>query len=205
MRAARQPTQRERREATIEKILQATLLSLGEVGYSNLSISLVSDKAEVSRGAVFHHFATKRDLVGAAMRRFFDERYDRLMEAILSPAINTASVDERLDLFRRELTRDSGVSLEIFNAIRTDESLREFLSDAKAPRYSEQLTGYIGMFPEAGSTEDSRIFIATFVAFLRGMCIQEITDAGRINAMFEMMRTMVHLYFAHIADNQHKA
>ena len=49
------------------RILEATIDSLVENGYSGLSTSAVTERAGISRGAMHHHFPTKMALVAAVV------------------------------------------------------------------------------------------------------------------------------------------
>lgn len=63
--APRRRTQRERREGTIRKLLDAASETLIEVGYAEASVQRICDRAEVSQGALFRHFATRDELMAA--------------------------------------------------------------------------------------------------------------------------------------------
>lgn len=191
------PTQQERSEAMVARLLEATLSCLERVGYANLSIALVTAEAGVSRGALFHHFENKLDLAAAAMRAFFDERYDRIAAAMASSDHGHLSVEERIDLLRNELGRNFETSLEIINALRTEEELRARVLSSELPRFEEQLSGYLAMFPEAGANEDRRAFVAVVAAFLRGMFIEQILGGGDLpEAMYATFRKMAAGYLA---------
>lgn len=56
-------TQADRSEETRGKLLEAALKVLREQGYSDLSIAEVAKEAELSRGALMHHYPTKDDLI----------------------------------------------------------------------------------------------------------------------------------------------
>ncbi len=58
-------TQRERREATIRKLLDAATETLVEVGYAEASVQRICDRAGVSQGALFRQFATREQLMVA--------------------------------------------------------------------------------------------------------------------------------------------
>src|SRR5262249_59611980 len=59
-------TQRQRREATIAKLLDATLAALIDVGYTRASIKEICLRAGVSDGGLFRHFQSRLDLILAA-------------------------------------------------------------------------------------------------------------------------------------------
>lgn len=59
----------DRSRATRERLLDAAVDSLAEVGWHGTTVVAVAARAGVSRGAAQHHFATRGELVGAAMER----------------------------------------------------------------------------------------------------------------------------------------
>ncbi|KRF13868.1 hypothetical protein ASG90_13680 [Nocardioides sp. Soil797] len=65
--------QQERSRATRQRLLDATVESLAEVGWAGTSVVGVAARAGVSRGAAQHHFATRDDLVRAAVESVLDE------------------------------------------------------------------------------------------------------------------------------------
>lgn len=182
-------TQRERSAATIDALLRGTLTCLARDGYASMSLTTVCVEAGVSRGTVFHHFKSKQDMAAQAMRRFFDDRYDRLMAA-LADEPGRLSIGDRIDLFRRVLTRDADLNIEIHNALRTDDALRALVLDAEGPRRDEQMEGYLGIFPEAGSPAARRTFVATLNACMRGLCFEEMMGHAHIEDMYRLIRTM---------------
>ncbi len=62
-------SQESRSRATQDRLLEATIRCLAEVGYGRLTTSLVCDRAGLTRGAQMHHFPTKALLVRAAVER----------------------------------------------------------------------------------------------------------------------------------------
>jgi AcrR family transcriptional regulator len=64
----------DRSRATRERLLEATIASLAESGWSRTTVATVAARAGVSRGAAQHHFPTRGDLVTAAIRHMTDVR-----------------------------------------------------------------------------------------------------------------------------------
>ena len=64
--APRRRTQKERREATIEKLVGATIASLLAVGYTRTTVKEICRRAGVSHGALFRFFPSVLDVVLAA-------------------------------------------------------------------------------------------------------------------------------------------
>ncbi|NLE78382.1 MAG: TetR/AcrR family transcriptional regulator [Rhodococcus sp.] len=70
---AREPKQ-DRSRATRERLLEATIDALAELGWSATTVGVVAQRAGVSRGAAQHHFPTREDLFTAALDMMFDAR-----------------------------------------------------------------------------------------------------------------------------------
>jgi AcrR family transcriptional regulator len=63
---ARQP-QQDRSRATRQRLLEAAIECLAEVGWAGSTVAVVAERAGVSRGAAQHHFPTREDLFAAAV------------------------------------------------------------------------------------------------------------------------------------------
>lgn len=61
---AREPKQ-DRSRATRRRLLEATIDCLVESGWAATTVSVVAERAGVSRGATQHHFPTREDLITA--------------------------------------------------------------------------------------------------------------------------------------------
>jgi AcrR family transcriptional regulator len=66
--------QAERRRITRGKLLDATIDSLIEKGYSRTTTVEVGERAGLSRGTQLHHFPSKEELLVAAIEHLADER-----------------------------------------------------------------------------------------------------------------------------------
>jgi AcrR family transcriptional regulator len=73
------PTQQERTEATTTALVTAARELFAEDGYAATSLDAVVAKAGVTKGALYHHFAGKRELFAAV----FTAEQERLSRAIL--------------------------------------------------------------------------------------------------------------------------
>jgi AcrR family transcriptional regulator len=121
-------TQRERREATVGKLVAATIAAIADVGYAKTSVQEICGRAGLSHGGMFRHFDTRLDLVVTAAAEVgrrqisgFTDRFTRLdpREATLTSALRLV----------RDASRDSvnEVWCELLVAARTDAELRERL------------------------------------------------------------------------------
>ncbi|MFH9329773.1 TetR/AcrR family transcriptional regulator [Streptomyces althioticus] len=72
-RAGRVPKQ-DRSRATRQRLLEAAVSCLAEHGWAGSTVSVVAERAGVSRGAAQHHFPTREDLFTAAVEYVAEER-----------------------------------------------------------------------------------------------------------------------------------
>lgn len=69
----REPRQ-DRSRATRQRLLEAAIECLAEVGWSGSTVAVVAERAGVSRGAAQHHFPTREDLFTSAVEHVTSER-----------------------------------------------------------------------------------------------------------------------------------
>ncbi|WP_406208431.1 TetR/AcrR family transcriptional regulator [Kitasatospora sp. NBC_01560] len=124
--AARAP-QQDRSRATRQRLLAAAVDCLAETGWHGSTVSVVAERAGVSRGAAQHHFPTREDLFTAAVEHVTAERLaavrahaDDLPAA--GPARTEAVVGMIVRLYTGPLFR---AALHLWVAAATEEPLRE--------------------------------------------------------------------------------
>src|SRR3954447_12750425 len=79
--AARVPrTQQQRRDETRRALLDAAVESLIEVGFARTTTLEVQRRADVSRGALLHHFPSKTELLVAAIAHLAEMRARELKQ-----------------------------------------------------------------------------------------------------------------------------
>ena len=134
--AARAPrTQQQRRDETRRALLDAAVESLIDVGFARTTTLEVQRRANVSRGALLHHFPSKDELLVAAIDHLASMRGAQLK------ALAAQLPEERAGRARTEAVLDllwqcfSGeffqVTMELRTAARTDAELRPVLVTAE--------------------------------------------------------------------------
>jgi len=120
-------TQDERSRETRLKLMDAVVACLVEYGWSGTTTALVSQQAGVSRGAQLHHFASRGELVAAAVEhvgaRGVRELRSRAagVAAVEGAGRTEAVVQLIVDFFTSPLF---AAALELWVAARTDAELR---------------------------------------------------------------------------------
>lgn len=121
-------TQRERREGTIRKLLDAAADTLIEVGYAETSVQRICERAEVSQGALFRHFATREELMVAVGADIGARILDGYRKKFVAAAKRKSDVEAALRLVREACrSRLNMAWYELETASRTNENLRKAL------------------------------------------------------------------------------
>lgn len=60
-------------EKTIQKILDVSLLLFSKKGYDKTSIQDIVNEIGMSKGAIYHHFKSKEEILDALGKRFYDD------------------------------------------------------------------------------------------------------------------------------------
>lgn len=90
MTASHEPKQ-DRSRATRQRLLEATIDCLADMGWAAATVAVVAERAGVSRGAAQHHFPTREDLITAALEYMFDTRMAQ--SEAEAAALKSASAD----------------------------------------------------------------------------------------------------------------
>lgn len=88
--------QQDRSRATRARLLDATVEALAELGWSGTTVTVVAERAGVSRGAAQHHYPTREHLVAAAVAHIAEAR----MADLAAPMPGPAGPDQTLAVVR---------------------------------------------------------------------------------------------------------
>ncbi len=120
-------TQQQRRDETRRALLDAAVESLIEVGFARTTTLEVQRRAEVSRGALLHHFPSKAELLVAAVDHLAEMRAAEL-KGLASQLPSGNRTDAVLDLLWQCFSGTFfQVTMELRTAARTDAELRPVL------------------------------------------------------------------------------
>jgi AcrR family transcriptional regulator len=160
-----------------ETICQAAIACLIESGYAEASVQRIVERADVSKGALQHHFPTKEDLIAAVVatlleRTFAQQSLHRAREGL-----------SEQDIIRNELrsvwhdfinTGAYRALLEILVAARTDAQLRTRI-EPMLHRYNEQLDQQYRQSYESisGDAAEVEMLLVMNRALMRGLVIQD--------------------------------
>ncbi|MET9851202.1 TetR/AcrR family transcriptional regulator [Streptomyces ossamyceticus] len=127
--AERGPKQ-DRSRVTRKRLLEAAVSCLAEHGWAGSTVSVVAERAGVSRGAAQHHFRTREDLFTAAVEYVAEERSLALRDLFPhGPADRRAVVAALVDLYTGPLFR---AALHLWVAASNEEQLRPRVTELEA-------------------------------------------------------------------------
>ena len=177
-----------------EKICLATVRCLAELGYAETTIQRVVDRAEVSKGALQHHFPTKEDLMTATAERI-------LQNATFMPEVVRRNPNKKRDVAREIMntwlklvdTDEYRALLEILVAIRTDEALQQRLSPILKRWNRQRVEESVEMYKSVDKNDKYLAQLMTLnTCMMRGLVIQDQynDDPGE---NLQLMKTWVDL------------
>lgn len=177
----RRRTQSERSAATRERLLDATIECLIDLGYASTSTTEIVQRAGVSRGAQVHHFPTKADLVRGAIAHLarrqgaqFRKEYERLER---SGDRVSAAIDLLWSAYAGPLFV---ATVELIVAARTDSSLQpalDSLQDDFADGFTEIYAEMFGR--QTLERQDWQDVAALTTAMMHGLALGGMASAYR--------------------------
>jgi AcrR family transcriptional regulator len=125
-------TQQQRRDETRRALLDAAIESLIQVGFARTTTLEVQKRADVSRGALLHHFPSKAELLVAAVDHLAEMRARELRLLAGQLPHGRTRTDAVLELIWQCFSGPFyQVSMELRAAARTDAELRPVLIAAE--------------------------------------------------------------------------
>lgn len=197
--AAQEPvrrTQNQRSSSTIERLAKATIASMAEVGFVNMTTTSIAKRAGVSRGAMLHHFANKVALVIYAT----GEMWQGVVDA--SDALRAQSDPQRPDpegfveaLWTGAMAETHvSVSVDMMLAARGDPDLQAHLDIWVARMFESYHAAGRRAFGKAGlSDAECDALISTVASALRGQRVAQMMapDPSAAKAVRVMMAQLL--------------
>ncbi|MBZ4323916.1 TetR/AcrR family transcriptional regulator [Streptomyces sp. SCA2-4] len=128
-------TGQRRGRATRRRVMDAAVDCLAEYGWTGSTVTVVAERAGVSRGALQHHFPTREDLFTSAVEHVAEQQSAALRALVESaapvvgPARRYLAVTELVDLYTGPLFR---AALQLWVAAATEEPLRPRVVELEA-------------------------------------------------------------------------
>jgi AcrR family transcriptional regulator len=170
--------QADRTAATRQALLDATIECVVRDGYARTTTGAVARQAGVSVGALQHHFASKAELMGAAIDHLLTLRRDEYAKAIagLDPGVDR--LDAAIDVLWSMYAGPAFIAwVELWVAARTDPDLRAsvlamnraFIASARS-QFGQVVAG----MPGAGAPADDTGALGFVFAVFDGTAISQL-------------------------------
>lgn len=161
---------------TRERLIQATLDEIFEVGYHAATTQDIAARANVSRGALLHHFPARADLVLAAMEELLEDGTRQIKAVADEVQAGQGSLESFVEfLWRLFSGRFFYLSLEMITEARNDAELRERMIPV-VKRFHQALDGIWSAFcdPARRPPPQAQVILNLTLCLVRGMGVQTV-------------------------------
>ncbi|HKL45970.1 MAG TPA: TetR/AcrR family transcriptional regulator [Roseovarius sp.] len=171
-------TQAQRTQETTSSLLEATLSCIKDKGLMNTSTTEVAQRANVSRGALLHHFPTKEILMAEALRSLLLQEAQEAERTANSVVEDLLTIDQFIDFVWERFSGDLYmVSMEFVNAARTDARIKAALVPVAQEfndAYSRIWEKIAGRSLDPKTQRRQKVEITAIMCLARGMATQTI-------------------------------
>jgi AcrR family transcriptional regulator len=180
MAGVKRRTQAERRAATRTALLESTVECLVEYGYTKVTAAQIASRAGVTRGAQAHYFATKAELVVAALEYATDQIIEQFRIDLPYRPTEVETVMALVDrLWARHDRKTFTAVVEGWLGSRTDPELRTHVG-----RFNKHLTAGISeivneVVPDFLLRPDGTAAMLTALAAIRGVLLMGFVSSKR--------------------------
>lgn len=135
--------EQERSRVTRQRLMEAAISALSELGWAGATMTVIAERAGVSRGACQHHFPTRGDLVAAAVEYVGHQQMEELGRRAARLPADQRRTESILHMLAGFYTHPLFVAaVQLWVAASTDEELRSQLVpvETKVGREVHRLT-----------------------------------------------------------------
>ncbi len=182
-------------------ILEAAIDCLAKHGYARTTTQLIAETAEISRGAMLHHYPTKGALIEAIIAYSVYKRMERLSEGVRNISeMQRVQEFAGLEILWRDFdSREYRAYLELNIASRTDAEVREsFIPQARRFSRLWREEG-VRIFPEWAADPERLACASDFAeAILEGLALNIDTwnSPERVERMRAFLRQTIGMIYS---------
>ena len=169
--------QQKRSVSTIARLKRATVALIAERGYAGTTTNEIAQRAEVSRGALLHHYPLKIDLIVDAAEDIWREaavQVRRLSEDLYRSGSDVDAFVDRLweHVFREEVVK---MTIDLMSAAQADADLRARLDTPLRQLFDSYGEIADQVFSGSGMSHGDRLTLVSFTTCaIRGLRMQNI-------------------------------
>lgn len=172
------PPQQVRSQLTRARIVEAAARCIAQQGYAGASTAVVAQAAGVSQGAIFKHFPTKAQLLGASVAAILDEMVQRFRAdaAARLQRAKPSTLEDRIGpavaalwaIFR---SAAMPAVFDVYVAARTDDALQAELAPLLDSHRGRILAEAKSLFPERADHPEFDAVIDAVVYSMQGVTL----------------------------------
>lgn len=175
-------SRREQHAKTHAALLDATIRCLVDHGYAGTTTQRIQEEAGVSRGALLHHFASKSELLVAAIHHIADRRLAVFGEHVAGLGDGPESLPQMVQAVRSAMTGPAfQAAMELWAASRTDPQLRDALLPAEK-QLGSALRNHFERHAGIADPEAARTAFESLMALVRGLELTRLLRADSVLA-----------------------
>ncbi|MGF1503778.1 MAG: TetR/AcrR family transcriptional regulator [Anaerolineae bacterium] len=172
-------TTQTRAEATINDILNAAEIHFGQRNYADVSMSDIAYLADVTKGALYHHFKNKEALYVAMLTRDLEEKRIIFQQAVDAPG----TCRDRLELSTKLLFQMPEAKRRLIRLVRRDINIFKGKTRALLVKaYQDALPQSVQAIIQAGfdtgeiAPGDARLLAWEYIALVEGVLTDYAQD-----------------------------
>lgn len=170
-----EPNWQQRKSAkTRERVLRATIDCIFELGYNLTTTDKVAARAQVSRGAMLHHFPNRRELIVAAVRYLNEQRLASFLseEELIQNSSERSLIGAGIDVYWKQLASPLFVVFQELQVLsRTDAELRDALDAALSDSDTAWRATVERVFPDLTSSKRHELANLVTMYLCEGMAL----------------------------------
>ncbi|HWH28814.1 MAG TPA: TetR family transcriptional regulator [Mycobacteriales bacterium] len=186
-------TQAERTAATRKALIDATVTSLVERGFTRTTTTNVVKDARVSLGALSHHFPSKTELMTATVAHLLERRQGEFREQVAAVGAGPDRVEKAIDALWAAFSGPTFVAwVELWVGGRRDPELASAVLDMQDQFMTSSRELFAELFPPqqyAGTGLDERSMALAF-AVMEGVALKSIAGDPADTAPVDLLKLL---------------
>jgi len=172
---------------TRSRLVEATIRCLVKHGFAKTSTPKVAEEAELSRGAMLHHFESGRELMQATLKELHQKRLRAFRRSADSKSHNASTL---VHAYWKQLLRPTFIAFqELAIAARTDKELAAILQPINEEFQKRWYEMAVELFPEwADDKEKFKLALMLSQNLLEGLAINRLTGSVDDDAIEPLLK-----------------
>lgn len=165
----------QQKQATRARILSAAMGCLIDLGFARTTTLEVQRRAEVSRGALLHHFPTHTDLMCALIETIVERNEQAVSKRLRRKSSGTDPVERAIHILTDSMKEPSFLAeIELWVVARTDSELRAALVAAERKALRDRKRVLDDIFAPLQTAPAYELVVNTSLEFVRGLAVAGI-------------------------------